>query len=256
MARSALISSTEYSVLSIFRSTHSNAFCTSCSSREVIVILLGVTTISLWNVSWRPFCCSINLRTRVSKTSMLNGLDIYESAPASYPIALLSSDARAVSRTTGICEVCRFVFIRWHSSIPSTFGIIMSLIISSGFCLIANFSPSSPSAASIIWYHSLSCSRRNSLNSLLSSTTNNRGFVSPDNTGSSSVFSSSVPADTCCIGEPAGYKSIGMAMVNIEPTPNVLSTDTRPSCSSTYSFIKWRPIPLPERLLFIFFLAW
>ena len=80
--RSLLKSSNEYSESSIFFSTKATAFFTNSSSKEVVVISLGVISMFFLNVSFLVSRCSISFCTRTCNISKLKGFEIYESAPA------------------------------------------------------------------------------------------------------------------------------------------------------------------------------
>ncbi len=168
MPRPRLSSSTVRSLRCILSSTYFTAFSTSCSSSEVIFISLGDGSM---RVRRMPRCLSAVRRfIFMASTALLNGLVIYSSAPRVSPSITESTSCLAVSITNGMSTVAGLAFMWRHSCIPSIFGIIRSLTITSKDSFSVAASASTPSAAQLTSKSFSNSSLRKRVRSLLSST--------------------------------------------------------------------------------------
>ena len=119
------------------------------------IVLMGTTGIcENFCCICENFCCnwlrkSIRFFTQASRYCMENGFSIYASAPQFMPAIFEALSVFAVSRIKGMWLVSRSSRTRRHNSIPSTLGIIQSLMISETSCSFSRCNASAPSAAVI-----------------------------------------------------------------------------------------------------------
>ena len=148
--------STEKPVLSIFSSILFFTADINCQSRLVVPFadgIIGSESISRLAYLLRNNALLANKFAILAFNILtLKGLTIYASAPIDIPSRMLFSSPKAVSSSTGICDVSISFFIATHSSSPLISGIMISERIRSGQNSFAIISASRPFPQACTWY--------------------------------------------------------------------------------------------------------
>ena len=210
------------------------------------------------NFSLKMSRSSKSFLTFISNIRISKGFGIYESAPTSSPLSLLSTEPFAVNIIMGTWFVISLFFILSQNSIPSISGIITSLMIIFGTLSNAFFNPCLPFRACIILYWPSNEVLRNRCMSVLSSTISISGNFSSISSSESLLtelsseklrFNSPIPSSKRILSifpSIDGESTIrGNLITNLLPLFSRLVTSMLPSSRLTNFFVNASPTPDP-----------